>query len=106
MTIMSNMSKAVVIGAGIAGLITARMLSDYYQEVYIVERDELPTTPSNRQGTPQSFHPHRVLPRGHMILERYFPKYTNDLLDLGAHSSDTEEIVFVNQFGTLISHPP
>jgi 2-polyprenyl-6-methoxyphenol hydroxylase-like FAD-dependent oxidoreductase len=100
------MKKAVVIGAGIAGLITARMLSEYYKEVYIVERDELPTAPANRQGTPQSFHPHRVLPRGQMILERYFPGYTNDLLDHGAHRSDAEEIVLVNQFGTLVVHPP
>ncbi|MXQ53860.1 NAD(P)/FAD-dependent oxidoreductase [Shimazuella alba] len=103
---MSNMNKAVVIGAGIAGLITARMLSDYYKEVYIVERDELSTTPANRQGTPQSFHPHRVLPRGHMILERYFPGYTNDLLDHGAHPSDAEEMMLVNQFGTLVVRPP
>lgn len=40
---MSDMKKAVVIGAGIAGLITARMLSDYYDEVCIIERDELPS---------------------------------------------------------------
>ncbi|MCH5584544.1 FAD dependent oxidoreductase [Shimazuella sp. AN120528] len=103
---MSNMNKAVVIGAGIAGLITARMLSEYYQEVYIVERDELPTAPANRQGTPQSFHPHRVLPRGHMILERYFPGYTNDLLDHGAQASYAEETKLVNRFGTFVSRPP
>lgn len=102
---MSNMNKAVVIGAGIAGLITARMLSEYYKEVYVVERDELPIAPANRQGTPQSFHPHRVLPRGHMILDRYFPGYTNDLLDHGAHPSDAEEMVLVNQFGTLVNRP-
>lgn len=47
---MSDMKKAVVIGAGIAGLITARMLSDYYEEVYVIERDEFPTEPTNRQG--------------------------------------------------------
>ena len=98
---MSYMKKAVVIGAGIAGLISARMLSEYYKDVYIVERDELPTAPANRQGTPQSFHPHRVLPRGHMILERYFSGYTDDLLDHGAHLSDSEEMVLVNQFGTF-----
>lgn len=102
---MSNMNKAVVIGAGIAGLITARMLAEYYKEVYIVERDELPTAPANRQGTPQSFHPHRVLPRGHMILERYFPGYTKDLLDHGAHSTDTEEMVVVNPFGRVVNRP-
>jgi 2-polyprenyl-6-methoxyphenol hydroxylase-like FAD-dependent oxidoreductase len=103
---MPNMNKAVVIGAGIAGLITARILSEYFKEVSIVERDELPTAPANRQGTPQSFHPHRVLPRGHMILERYFPGYTNDLLEHGAYPSDAEELVLVNPFGTLVVRPP
>ncbi|AFC29017.1 hypothetical protein PM3016_2121 [Paenibacillus mucilaginosus 3016] len=100
------MNKAVVIGAGIAGLITARMLSEYYKEVYIVERDELPTAPAIRQGTPQSFHPHRVLPRGHMILERCFPGYTHELIEHGAHTSDAEEMVLVNQFGILVFRPP
>ncbi|MCG7213255.1 FAD-dependent monooxygenase [Paenibacillus mucilaginosus] len=103
---MMYMNKAVVIGAGIAGLITARMLSEYYKEVYIVERDELPTAPAIRQGTPQSFHPHRVLPRGHMILERCFPGYTHELIEHGAHTSDAEEMVLVNQFGILVFRPP
>ncbi|QNV57062.1 hypothetical protein GMA19_02229 [Paenibacillus polymyxa E681] len=34
--------KAILIGGGISGLLTARVLSDYYQEVIVIERDELP----------------------------------------------------------------
>ncbi|MGQ8872374.1 FAD-dependent oxidoreductase [Paenibacillus sp. TSA_86.1] len=100
---MSDMKKAVVIGAGIAGLITARMLSDYYEDVYIIERDEFPTEPSNRQGVPQSFHPHRVQPRGALILEHYFPGYNEELIDLGAISSHDERIVVSNRYGTLVN---
>ncbi|KAA8783492.1 FAD dependent oxidoreductase [Paenibacillus amylolyticus] len=96
---MSDMKRAVVIGAGIAGLITARMLSDYYDEVCIIERDELPSEPSNRQGVPQSFHPHRVLPRGGLILEHYFPGYNDELIALGAIPSHEEEIVNANKYG-------
>lgn len=70
---MSDMKKAVVIGAGIAGLITARMLSDYYDKVCIIERDELPSEPANRQGVPQSFHPHRVLPGADSFWKITFP---------------------------------
>ncbi|WP_405152285.1 FAD-dependent oxidoreductase [Paenibacillus sp. FSL K6-0108] len=98
---MSDMKKAVVIGAGIAGLITARMLSDYYEEVYVIERDEFPTEPTNRQGVPQSFHPHRVQPRGALILEHYFPGYNEELIDLGAISSHDERLVVSNRYGTL-----
>ncbi|WP_258166136.1 NAD(P)/FAD-dependent oxidoreductase [Paenibacillus sp. PCH8] len=100
---MSDMKKAVVIGAGIAGLITARMLSDYYEDVYVIERDEFPTEPSNRQGVPQSFHPHRVQPRGALILEYYFPGYNEELIDLGAISSHDESLVVSNRYGTLVN---
>ncbi|MGO4528154.1 FAD-dependent oxidoreductase [Paenibacillus sp. 2TAF8] len=100
---MSDMKKAVVIGAGIAGLITARMLADYYEDVYVIERDEFPEEPSNRQGVPQSFHPHRVQPRGALILEHYFPGYNEELIDLGAISSHDERIVVSNRYGTLVN---
>ncbi|PWW45378.1 MULTISPECIES: NAD(P)/FAD-dependent oxidoreductase [Paenibacillus] len=100
---MPDMKKAVVIGAGIAGLITARMLSDYYDEVCIIERDELPSEPTNRQGVPQSFHPHRVLPRGGLILEHYFPGYNDELVALGAIPSHEEKFVIANRYGTLVN---
>ncbi|MDQ0656148.1 NAD(P)/FAD-dependent oxidoreductase [Paenibacillus sp. W2I17] len=100
---MSDMKKAVVIGAGIAGLITARMLSDYYKEVIIIERDEFPTEPLNRQGVPQSFHPHRVQPRGGLIMEHYFPGYNEELIALGAISSHEEKLVVTNKYGTLVN---
>lgn len=100
---MPDMKKAVVIGAGIAGLITARMLTDYYEEVYVIERDEFPSEPDNRQGVPQSFHPHRVQPRGALIMERYFPGYNDELIQKGAISSHDEQFVVANRYGTLIN---
>ena len=39
---------AVVIGASIAGLCAARVLSDFYDRVTVFERDDLPATPANR----------------------------------------------------------
>jgi hypothetical protein len=87
-------------------LLTARVLSDYYEDVLIVERDEFPTEPANRPGTPQSFHPHRVLSRGSMILERYFPGYIDDLLELGAHPSHEELVLIFNKYGSLVVRPP
>ncbi|MGB3484514.1 MAG: NAD(P)-binding protein [Mycobacterium sp.] len=40
-----------VIGAGIAGLCAARVLSEHYGRVTILERDLLPDGPQNRRGT-------------------------------------------------------
>lgn len=95
--------KAIVTGAGIAGLMAARVLSDYYEEVLVIERDELPAEPVSRPGVPQSFHPHRVLPRGRIILERYFPGYIDKLLEMGAQSTLGESTVSLNKYGSFVN---
>ena len=56
--------KAVVIGAGMAGLAAAKALSAHFEHVSILERDALPVTPAHRPGTPQAQHPHGLLAGG------------------------------------------
>src|SRR4051794_11145668 len=51
-------ARAVVIGASIAGLCAARVLSDFYDEVTLYERDDLPDGPANRAAVPQGRHVH------------------------------------------------
>jgi 2-polyprenyl-6-methoxyphenol hydroxylase-like FAD-dependent oxidoreductase len=60
---------AVVLGAGIAGLIAARVLSDAYGSVTVVERDSLPAAAEHRRGVPQGRHAHLLIPSGAQILE-------------------------------------
>jgi hypothetical protein len=36
-----------------AGLLAARVLSDHYQEVTLLERDLFPRSPAQRRGVPQ-----------------------------------------------------
>jgi 2-polyprenyl-6-methoxyphenol hydroxylase-like FAD-dependent oxidoreductase len=55
---------AVVLGAGMAGLLAARVLSDFYRTVTVVERDRLPTRPLQRKGIRQGEHLHSLLSRG------------------------------------------
>jgi 2-polyprenyl-6-methoxyphenol hydroxylase-like FAD-dependent oxidoreductase len=98
--------KALVIGGSIAGLLTARVLSDYYEEVQIVDKDEFPEKPEERLGTPHSFHPHRFTMRGKMITERLFPGYEDDLLALGAPSSLNKTIHQMNQYGSMVMQYP
>lgn len=90
-----------MIGAGIAGLLTARVLSSYFETVIVVEKDELPQKPFERPGTPQDFHPHRVLPRGEIIMNRFFPGYVDDLLNLGAHNVKNDKMIRFSPYGAL-----
>ncbi|HEX2623274.1 MAG TPA: FAD-dependent monooxygenase [Phototrophicaceae bacterium] len=76
--------QAVVIGSGIAGLVAARVLTEHFEKVAIVERDMLLDTPAARNGVPQGRHPHLLLKRGEMILEQLFPGLGQKLNDSGA----------------------
>jgi 2-polyprenyl-6-methoxyphenol hydroxylase-like FAD-dependent oxidoreductase len=93
--------SALVIGAGIAGLMAARVLSEHYDTVVVIERDSKPEQPGTRAGVSQSFHLHQVLPRGEMILERFFPGFLADLLALGAFSTPNATATMINRYGTL-----
>lgn len=75
---------AVVIGGSIAGLLAARVLSDSFDRVMILERDALPNGPEFRAGAPMARHLHNLLARGQQIMEQLFPGMTADLEALGA----------------------
>jgi 2-polyprenyl-6-methoxyphenol hydroxylase-like FAD-dependent oxidoreductase len=80
--------RAVVIGAGVAGLLAARVLGDRYDEVTIVERDRLPGDDQARRGVPQGAHAHALLARGQHLLEARFPGLTAELIADGATVGD------------------
>ena len=44
---------AVVIGASMAGLLAARVLSDHFEQVTLIERDTLTADAEARKGIPQ-----------------------------------------------------
>jgi 2-polyprenyl-6-methoxyphenol hydroxylase-like FAD-dependent oxidoreductase len=75
---------AVVIGGGIAGLLAARVLVDYFGTVSVLERDRMPHVPSPRPGTPQGAHQHVLLQRGLQIVEGLFPGVRCELAAAGA----------------------
>ncbi len=86
------MTKAVVIGGGIAGCATALALSGQGHDVTVLEKDggPLPATPDeaqhdwDRPGIPQSRHAHTFTSRGvNLLLERE-PGIYAALLDAGA----------------------
>ncbi|MEO0517955.1 MAG: FAD-dependent monooxygenase [Cyanobacteria bacterium P01_A01_bin.116] len=76
--------QAIVIGGSIAGMLSAKVLSAYFEEVLIVERDSIPNNAAERKGVPQSPQPHILLTQGYRLLEGFFPGLGNDLLAAGA----------------------
>lgn len=80
--------RALVLGAGVAGLATARVLADFYAEVTVIDRDALPDGVEPRRGVPQDRHAHALLARGQQVLEDLFPGLTADLASAGAPVGD------------------
>jgi 2-polyprenyl-6-methoxyphenol hydroxylase-like FAD-dependent oxidoreductase len=79
-----NQTQAVVLGGSIAGLLAARILSDVFEQVIVLDRDCLPTTPTARRGVPQSVQPHVLFTQGYRILNDLFPQIGDDLHAAGA----------------------
>jgi flavin-dependent dehydrogenase len=106
---------AVVLGAGIAGLLAARVLADSFEHVTILERDTLPglsapaavpgiedsasggpdaeiptdgEVPGARRGVPQAHHLHALMDRGRQIVEELHPGIVAELIAAGAPTSE------------------
>jgi 2-polyprenyl-6-methoxyphenol hydroxylase-like FAD-dependent oxidoreductase len=77
---------AVVIGASVAGLLAARVLSGAYERVTIIERDELPAVGRGRKAVPQGSHAHVMLASGRRSIEELLPGITDELFSAGAQS--------------------
>src|SRR5436853_6871478 len=91
---------ALVIGGSMAGLLAARVLVDYFDQVTIVDRDTFPETPDHRKGVPQSYHTHGLLLKGHMIISQMFPGIMDELRAAGALSvRRAVPVVTVTHFG-------
>src|SRR3712207_1624402 len=77
-------SRAVVMGASMAGLLAARVLADAFDDEIVVDRDTLPEGPEPRRGVPQGRHVHVLLARGREEFDRLLPGLSRDLIARGA----------------------
>ncbi|WP_135302597.1 FAD-dependent oxidoreductase [Haloarcula amylovorans] len=97
---------AVVIGASVAGLLAARVLSDGFERVTVVERDSLSDDSTPRKGVPQSKHPHALLEAGRATIEDLFPGYCEELLSEGGVLIDgASDVEFYDEGGFLADGP-
>jgi 2-polyprenyl-6-methoxyphenol hydroxylase-like FAD-dependent oxidoreductase len=80
--------RAVVLGGGMAGLLAARVLSDAYTDVVVVDRDELTGVTGARNGVPHGRHAHCLVARGQQIFEELLPGLTQGMSEAGVTLGD------------------
>jgi 2-polyprenyl-6-methoxyphenol hydroxylase-like FAD-dependent oxidoreductase len=98
--------EAVVLGASMAGLLTAAVLTEAYDHVTLVERDELLGDDEPRRGVPQGRHAHILLPRGAQALEELFPGLLEELVRDGGATSTRLDQLHMDFTGHLLSQDP
>src|SRR5262245_57403044 len=88
MAAQGAVKRAIVVGGSIAGMSAARALSDYFEEVVLVDRDTFPTEVGPRAGIPQARHAHALLGRGRDELDALFPGFSAAMAAGGALQFD------------------
>ncbi|SDR13136.1 FAD-dependent monooxygenase [Natronobacterium texcoconense] len=88
--------RAVVLGAGVAGLLAARVLADAFEAVTVIERDPLPDVAEPRRGVPQGNHVHVLLEGGRAAIDDLCPGFSDDVTASGGViTSGTEFRIYV-----------
>ena len=86
--VSQKLDHVIVIGGSIAGLFAAKVVSEVFNHVTLIERDPLSQSPQPRRGVPQSVQPHVLFTRGFQIMEQHFPRLGEALAAAGAVSID------------------
>lgn len=98
--------RAVVVGASMSGLLTARVLTEAFDRVTVVDRDDLSGEVTARRSVPQGRHPHGLLARGLEVIEKLFPGLTRELIQHGAAAGDMQRDVRWYNDGHLLRQAP
>ncbi|MGW2232050.1 FAD-dependent oxidoreductase [Streptomyces formicae] len=97
---MSHTTRAVVLGAGMAGMLAATALARHVDAVTVLDRDRLPDGADPRRGVPQARHTHVLWSGGARVIETLLPGTTDRLLDAGAHRVGLpEDLVSLTAYG-------
>ncbi len=79
---------AVVVGGSIAGIAAAKVLSETFERVIVLEKDGPHRRREGRPGAAQGWHLHHLLTAGRIELERIFPGIIDDMVREGAFDVD------------------
>jgi 2-polyprenyl-6-methoxyphenol hydroxylase-like FAD-dependent oxidoreductase len=95
--------RSVVAGGSMAGLVSARVLADYFDTVTVLEADEYPDEPAPRRGVPQGTQVHALQESGRATLEALFNGYTDDLLAAGGVELDSASDLLLYSQGDFLA---
>ncbi|GAA3081965.1 FAD-dependent monooxygenase [Streptomyces roseofulvus] len=87
------MKRAIVMGGSYGGLFAARVLSDHFDDVVVMEPDVVGADGLGRRA-PQRHQLHALLSMGHTQLERWFPGITDELVRSGARLGAGTDVQF------------
>ncbi|TDD94342.1 NAD(P)/FAD-dependent oxidoreductase [Actinomadura rubrisoli] len=91
---------AIVIGGGLAGLLSAHVLTSHFDEVTVIERDQPDDGPHST--SPQRDHLHLLWGRGSATIDRLVPGFGRHLTDHGAvHLSLPRDVGWLGPAGWL-----
>lgn len=97
---MGEKTSAVVLGAGMAGMLAATALARHVDTVTVLDRDRLPGGADPRKGVPQARHTHVLWSGGARVIESLLPGTTERLLEAGAHRIGLpEDLVSLTAYG-------
>ncbi|MDX6743591.1 NAD(P)/FAD-dependent oxidoreductase [Actinocorallia sp. A-T 12471] len=80
---MESREHAIVVGGSMAGLLAARVLTDHFAQVTLLERDTYPDGPDDRPGVAQGRHLHVLWNHGLGLLEGLFPGLEREFVERG-----------------------
>ena len=99
------LDHAIIMGGGMAGLLSAAGLAEQFEQVTIIDRDELrtegPEALAPRRGVPQGGVVHRLLALGETTMEELLPGLREELLAAGCQEWLRESQEDVQGPGTL-----
>jgi NAD(P)H-flavin reductase/ferredoxin/2-polyprenyl-6-methoxyphenol hydroxylase-like FAD-dependent oxidoreductase len=82
---------AVVIGGSIVGMAAAKVLTETFERVIVIEKDPVHRKREGRTGAAQGWHLHHLLIAGQRQLSSIFPGIIDDMVAAGAFRVDMGE---------------
>ena len=73
-----------MIGGSLAGLMSARVLAEHFEQVTVLDRDDIEDYPALHKSIPQGNHYHALLLGGQQALSSLFPDFPKRIVSAGA----------------------
>jgi len=96
--------RAVVVGASVAGLLAGRVLTDFFDDVILIDKGRLKEDATPRKAIPQGNHVHVLMTPAYRALRALIPGLIEDLAESGAPVFDAGDGARVMIFGKPLAN--